>query len=141
MQHHFNALFYGVECTEPMVVPVPLCSNDVPCLWDYDVWVSARKHSRVLARDFLYKRPGQKRYQHCVLIYSDQRDVPVSYQNVLLSTDKRQWLGNVLVVWANNDWPPGLIPDIEQIRDAAFLDRQDPSNSLRPVEYKQVQDL
>ena len=118
-QHYFEALFYGVACTAPMLVPVPLCRNDNPQLWDYGVWVSDLNQSSVLSRDFWYHDGGCR--MHCILLYCDQDTAPSSSENQLLSSSARTWLGNILVVWANNEWPPGLVPDIRQILDVVFL--------------------
>jgi hypothetical protein len=86
-----------------MVVPVLLGCNEDSRLWDYGIWLMAREQSRLSSPDFIYYEHNRR--MHCVLLYCDQRDAPVSYRNGLLSGDLQLWLRNVLVVWANNDWP------------------------------------
>ena len=42
---------------------------------------------------------------HCILYYVDRSASAVHHRNDLLSEESDCWFGNVLLAWANNDWP------------------------------------
>jgi hypothetical protein len=97
-----------------MVVPVPLSPNEESQLWNYQVWLSPGGQSRILLRDFMIQVDG--RPMHCIL-HLDQSEAPDFRDNNMLCTEGCFWHGNVLVVWANNDWPPHLVLDVQLLLD------------------------
>ena len=104
------ALFYGVACTRPFVVPVPLATCQDASLWDFKAWMSTDDERSVCNRSFILEHAGKR--IHCILIFSAQLGLAAAFRNQILSEPGREWRGNVLIVWANNGWPRQLEPDV-----------------------------
>ena len=58
---------------------------------------------------------GQMHYQNQRLHYQLIVSPIGQFHNMLLSNPTSDWLGNVLVIWANNSWPPSLEPEIPSL--------------------------
>jgi hypothetical protein len=121
-QHFFGALLYGVHCLKPVVVPVPLAPNDSERLWNYSVWLTDGTHAddgEIRTKDFIQCHQGKR--MHCFIYYVRQEtETYILPQNHHLSDESRKWFGNVLVAWANNDWPEKLRPKLDTLRDVIY---------------------
>ena len=109
-QHYFQALFYGVRCTFPSVVPVPLAPAEADHLWDVSMWLTDKSNTDIIrTKDFVLLHQGRR--MHCIIYHLCQRTAAGGHaRNRILCGGFRNWYGNVLVSWANNDWPPNLTP-------------------------------
>lgn len=112
-QHYFQALFYGVDCTALVIVPVPLVPNDAKCLWNFATWLTDGDYPEdniIQTKDFVLLQKGKR--MHGIIYHVNQHTAShIHPQNPLLSDGARSWVGNVLVVWANNEWLPHLRPE------------------------------
>jgi hypothetical protein len=119
-QHYFQALFYGVQCISPSVVPVPLAPAETDHLWDVSIWLTDESNTDVICtKDFVLLQYGRR--MHCIIYHLCQQTAADGHaRNRIISSSFRNWYGNVLVSWANNDWPPNLTPKEDEFLNVLY---------------------
>ena len=101
-----TGLLYGVNCTRPLIVPIPCSSNGEHS--DYQTWLAFDDHTNIHRASLTLNH--QSFILHCTLLFPNQANIPAWYINNLLSSNRKTWLGNALLILPGRNWPSECIP-------------------------------
>ena len=104
-----TALFYGVDCTSPFIVPIPYANGKR----DYRTWIAVDATSNIIPKKVTVNVHNEE--LRCEILYIEQSQLPNWYSNRLLSNESRSLLGNVLLVHLDKEWPKQFIVSPEWI--------------------------
>jgi hypothetical protein len=104
-----TGLLYGVQCTSPLVVPIPFVNSQI----DYEMWMAFDAETKIMLKNCFVTLENNE--IDCTLFYLDQIQLPDWYSNNLLSDESWTWMGNVLLVLLNKEWPKCIVIPTERV--------------------------